>query len=277
MRAQDWCSEIPIKRVACECCIDPSTVTRAYQLLKAKGLIRRQDPGRDAANPFQQATAITEVRLPREFITGLGRSPNRPAIRREEGASTRSSISAPAIVDAKPETLVSAARKLTRTEMQAVWMRASAAERNRFFLATRDRLGSMEFDAETRLTSEDRAQIMDQVRQVSAARPPESAPRSAVNAPAAMKPRRLSLLETARVRARLLDCGNASQPTPELLRQVIWAIEEGALNRFSVGHAVNIALKKIREGAWTKPNRMPPNWSSYASPKRAVPESCTAA
>jgi len=41
-------------------------------------LIRREDPGRDPSNPFCQATAITEVRLPREFITELARSPNRP-------------------------------------------------------------------------------------------------------------------------------------------------------------------------------------------------------
>src|SRR5271170_697922 len=74
MQNGDWCSEIPLKRVALECCVDPSTVTRAYQLLKALGLIRRQDPG----NPFQQATAITEVRLPREFVSELSRSPNRP-------------------------------------------------------------------------------------------------------------------------------------------------------------------------------------------------------
>ena len=51
-RNGDWCSEIPLKRVARECCIDPSTVTRAYQVLKALGLIRRADPGRDPSNPF---------------------------------------------------------------------------------------------------------------------------------------------------------------------------------------------------------------------------------
>ena len=77
MRNGDWCSEIPLKRVARECCVDPSTVTRAYQLLKFRGLIRREDPGRDPDKPFCQATAITEVRLPREFITELGKSPNR--------------------------------------------------------------------------------------------------------------------------------------------------------------------------------------------------------
>jgi len=37
--------------------------------------------------------------------------------------------------------------------------------------------------------------------------------------------------------------------------------------------AVNIALKKLREGAWTRPNRMPPNWMIAA----ARPEICSAA
>ena len=67
MRNRDWCSEVPLKRVAALCCIDTSTVTRAYQVLKGLGLIRRESAGRDPENPFQQATAITEVRIPREL------------------------------------------------------------------------------------------------------------------------------------------------------------------------------------------------------------------
>ena len=51
----DWCSELPIRRVARECHLDSSTVTRAYQLLTKLGCMRRSDPGRDPANPFQQA------------------------------------------------------------------------------------------------------------------------------------------------------------------------------------------------------------------------------
>ena len=46
----------------------------------------------------------------------------------------------------------------------------------------------------------------------------------------------------------------------ELARQVAWSVEAGALARFGALHGLNIALKKIREGAWTRPNRMPPNW-----------------
>ena len=78
MRGGDWCSQLSLKRVASLCCVDPSTVTRAYQVLKQHGLIRREDPGRDPSNPFQQATAVTEVRLPRELLVELSRMPNRP-------------------------------------------------------------------------------------------------------------------------------------------------------------------------------------------------------
>ena len=73
----DWCSEIPLRRVAQECNLDVSTVTRAYQCLTRLGCIRRTDPGRDAANPFQQATAITEVRIPKELLQVLHQYPNR--------------------------------------------------------------------------------------------------------------------------------------------------------------------------------------------------------
>ena len=85
MKAGDWCSQIPLKLVASLCCVDPSTVTRAYQVLKKLDLIRREDPGRDPGNPFQQATAITEVRIPRELLTELSRAPNRPQRRQERG------------------------------------------------------------------------------------------------------------------------------------------------------------------------------------------------
>jgi len=61
-----------------------------------------------------------------------------------------------------------------------------------------------------------------------------------------------------------------------LLRQVVWSIEAGALRRFSAPHAINIALKKIREGSWTRPHRMPPNWVPALS-MGAVTETCRAA
>jgi len=82
MKRGDWCSEIPIRRVAAECQLDASTVTRAYQWLIRAGCLRRTDPGRDAGNPFQQATAVTEVRVPRELLVEFDRHPSRMQRRR---------------------------------------------------------------------------------------------------------------------------------------------------------------------------------------------------
>lgn len=91
------------------------------------------------------------------------------------------------------------------------------------------------------------------------------------------RPRKLSALELARTRKRLLEAVPAAAAA-EVLRQVVWAAEEGALRRFELPLAVNIALKKIREGAWTRPNRMPPNWWPSAAVGRAVaPGLCSVA
>jgi len=81
----------------------------------------------------------------------------------------------------------------------------------------------------------------------------------------------LSALEAARVRSGVLNLA-APDGAAELFRQVLWSMEEGALRRFDTRLALIIALKKIRDGAWTKPNRLPPNWLASA---RA--ETCSAA
>ena len=269
MQNGDWCSEIPLKRVAFECCVDPSTVTRAYQLLKALELIRREDPGRDPNNPFQQATAITEVQLPRDLVTELSQSPNRPM---KAHGTERFETAAPAAkgpVIAAPER-----QRFSREQTQEMWSRASAAERARYFAASRDRLTSLEFDANTQLTPEERGEILFQLGQVAAARPLANQRKSSATAPAPKGPRRLSVLELARVRREVLKVVPAAA-SPEVLRQVIWAVEQGALQRFTVTMAVNIALKKIREGAWGRPHRMPPNWLPQAHKAgNAHPEPC---
>ena len=288
-RNGDWCSEIPLKRVALECCVDPSTVTRSYQLLKTRGLIRREDPGRDPSNPFCQATAITEVRLPREFITELARSPNRPlrdpnpaetlAVPAADRREAAGSVASAATPDTQPPTSpIARAARPSRQETHALWARASEAERARFFVASRDRLTSLEFDADTRLTAEDRGQILAQLTQLAVAKPTAATtptPKSATGPYTG--PRRLSVLDLARTRNRVLETvpGKAAA---EILRQVVWAVEHGALRRFDIPMAINIALKKIRQGAWSKPNRMPPNWMPKAPGReRAVPEQCSAA
>ena len=278
MRNGDWCSEIPLKRVAAECAVDPSTVTRAYQLLKTKGLIRREDPGRDPNNPFCQATAITEVRLPREFLTGLGRSPNRssPATGAEAApipAPTTLRPATPAVASLPAPIKIT---RRSRQETQAMWSRASAAEQSRYFIASRDRLTLLEFDSDTQLTPQDRGYLLAELAQLAAARP---SPAMRANPPAKAAPsgpRRLSVLDLARARRHILS----AVPGPdghETLRQVVWAVEEGALRRFALQLALNIALKKIREGAWTRPNRMPPNWHPVQQLSRAVSEHCSAA
>jgi hypothetical protein len=282
MRSGDWSSEIPIKRVARECAIDPSTVTRAYQLLKSLGLVKREDPGRNPENPFCQATAITEVRLPRDLVIELSKCPNRPL--RDRLGTDSPSVAHPS----EPAPVASAAdmtpgepadhHRPSRAETSAMWGRASATERSRFYAASRDRLTALEFDPDTKLTPADRGQILAQLAQLAGAKPPKPTQlHSERAAPSDLKgARRLSVLELARARRRILDQVPAVAAT-EVFRQVIWAVEEGALRRFAATLALNIALKKIREGAWTKPNRMPPHWLPQSTRATAVPEYCGAA
>lgn len=269
MRSKDWCSQIALRRVALECCVDTSTVTRAYQLLKSLGLVRRQDPGRDPANPFQQATAVTEVRLPPSLLLELSSSPNRLQINKlrdsEPPAPAREVAASPA----------SEPRLPSRAQIQATWGRASHTERSRYFNASRIGQPLMEFDAASRLTADDQQQLLRQLQQMADARTMDKKRGSSVqlSSPAAhCGPRRLSLLTLAHTRRRLTAIAADAQ-APELLRQVVWAMEEGALKRFQPPLALNIALKKIRQGAWTRPNRMPPNWSRLAAPA----ETCNAA
>lgn len=300
MRNRDWCSEVPLKRVATLCCIDTSTVTRAYQVLKGLGLIRRESAGRDPENPFQQATAITEVRIPRELLTELSRAPNRANVSRLGAArSAEAMMAAPTDPTAAsaapraPEPLPSprtaptrataahpAPKHPSRQEIQAMWGRASATERSRFFTASRDGTTGLEFDPNTKLTPEDRGQLLAQLEQMARARhappPPVSAPAISSCAHPYAKPRHLSVLELARTRKRVGETVPAHEAA-EVLRQVVWAAEEGALRRFDLPLAVNIALKKIREGAWTRPNRMPPNWMRPVTGERARSETCSAA
>ena len=133
----------------------------------------------------------------------------------------------------------------------------------------------MPFDPDTRLTPEDQQQLLRQLLQMAHARSATTQAPKCVQKPASAQPvgpRRLSLFALARSRQRIAEVVTGVQ-APELLRQVIWAMEEGALKRFDPPLALNIAVKKIREGAWTRPNRMPPNWSRLA----ALPETCNAA
>jgi hypothetical protein len=284
MRRGDWCSELALKLVARECCVDSSTVTRAYQLLKKLDLIRREDPGRDPSMPFQQAIAITEVRIPRDLICSLAQSPNRArksqnepgSLQRGEGSQhNQAKPEVPIAAEPPPAVVAPPVTSLGRAESSALMSKLSAEERSEFFVASRDRRTTMRFADDSALSAEERGRVLAILASVSNEKPktPEKPPavfaKTAPNAYA--KPRKLSPLEAARLRKNILQFTPASVG-PEIFRQVLWSMEEGALRRFDSRLAANIALKKIREGAWSRPNRMPPNWM-----RRAEAEACSAA
>jgi hypothetical protein len=273
MRSRDWCSQLPIRQVAAQCCVDPSTVTRAYQVLRSLGLIRREDPGRDPLNPFQQATAVTEVLLPRELLALLPHAPNRLQI--NQLPIKKASSEASGATSAKVLTVAPTTPRPSRQQVLATWERTSASERSRYFNASRTGIASIEFDLDTRLTQQDRSELLTQLRQMAHARnTPAQDSKCVQGTPerAPCVPRRLSLLALARARQQVFQRA-APAVADEILRQVIWAIEEGALRRFEIPLALNIALKKIRQNSWTRPHRMPPNWSRLS----AAAETCNAA
>jgi hypothetical protein len=269
MKRGDWCSELPLKRVAAHCHLDVSTVTRAYQLLARLGCLRRASPGRDPRNPFQQATAITEVRLPRELLVELERHPSRrTAAAVPLPASPVPDAPAPRAAD--PFAGLSGRERLQA--LSALTRAMSAAERAQYDEAARTHREHMAFDADSRLSAEERGRVLQQLSAL--ARAPRAAPGTADAAtrPAAKARRTLSVFELARLRRDVQSAVPAAE-SPELVRQVVWSIEEGALRRFSPVHAIHIALKKIREGAWTRPNRMPPQWAR-AIGEPTLPETC---
>jgi len=274
MRRGDWCSSISLKHVAKRCVLDVSSVTRAYQQLAKLGLIRRQDPGRDPSQPFQRAVCLTEVRLPRELLAELGHYPNRPLPRDTQPAESRLAPGpAPAapgavgteVASAPPAPITDPFEGLKgaqyRQAFNALLSRLSDRERDRYNEAFRKQHLQMDFDENSQLDEESRAAVLQLLRRC-ASKVHAPAPSAEPTPPAAGKPhpRKLTLFELARLR-RELEATAGSARSGELMREVVWAVEQGALKRFTSLHAVRIALKKIREGAWTRPNRMPPNWA----------------
>lgn len=333
MQRGDWCSELPIRKVARECQLDVSTVTRAYQLLAKLGCLRRSDPGRDPANPFQQATAITEIRLPREFLVEINRHPNRrpsakalsqstgqgradPYLSPESFAPIRpgdtqgdvpsapcnhigpaAAAPQPAPVpgfesnplrqthettqpanDHSPTPIQPSADLFPgltgRARLRAIADLTSPmtpAERQAYQEAIRLHLPRMDFAADTQLSPEARSKILRLLTSLAQPSTP-SCSRLPASTNKATPARRLSTFDLSRLRHELQSATSITA-APELLRQVVWSVETGALRRFETRHALHIALKKIRQGLWTRPNRMPPNWARALSHPTA-PEPC---
>jgi hypothetical protein len=267
MRNADWCSEIPIRRVAQQCCLDVSTVTRSYQQLRRLGLLRRQDPGRDAANPFQQATAITEVLLPRELLSQLDRHPNRvsapsaaaaPAAAAAARTAAMSTADTPKHVPARQDPFPGLSLKQRLRALAELTGLMSAAEKRQFDEAQRLHSSTLQFEPDSRLGAEQRAVVLQWLELCALKPTAADASPDMASAPLSV-PRRLSVFELASLRRQLQGLVDLPQ-VPDRLREVVWSIEEGALRRFQSLHAMRIALKKIREGLWSRPNRMPPNW-----------------
>jgi hypothetical protein len=290
MRNRDWCSSIPLKRVAALCALDVSSVTRAYQTLVRLGLIRRQDPGRDPMRPFEQAVAITEVRLPRELLAELASYPDR-ACKPTSSSATPWAASTVALQTpaTQPEAGEGSARLrvdsfsgMSGRERQrllgALRHRLSADERRQFDEALRARRPEIIFEEASQLSSAERATLQQilQIASQTTASSTAAGGNSAVGA-IAETVRRLTVFELARLQRDLRIITGAQRAT-ELLCEVVWAVEQGALRRFARLHAIRIALKKIREGAWTRPNRMPPSWSRELTPSHpALPDLCKTA
>lgn len=268
-----WVSQVPIRLVASACGLDVATVTRAYQWLKGRGLVRRVDAGRDDANPFRQATALTEVFVPRELVQRLAAEPNRGrGERKTPVVRPPADVAKPLAAAPQQPPAATPTPVVSRRESALILQKLSDGERGRLYAAQRDRKTDLEFDADTRLTEPERAHVLHTVRLVAAARP-TSAPATTVRTP---KPRaRLSVLQLAEARARIQKAKGEGdgRDVHQLLREVVWSVEEGALAKFEPGHALAIACKKIREGAWATPYRMPANWRG----KHALPETCSAA
>ena len=283
MQRGDWCSEIPLSRVANECDLDISTVTRAYQLLIRLGCLRRTDPGRNPANPFQQATAITEVRVPKDLLVDLERHPNRRSTKapeqRQQGRALKPSDfpaptspttpASPSSASAVPDPFPGLSGRDRARALSELTDQMSDTERHAYQEALRFHRPHMEFDAQSKLTSDARSKIQRTLTNLITTNSPNPSirPSSPGRKPL---PRKLSLFELARLNHELQSATSPAS-APELMRQVTWSIQHGALRRFDTRHALNIALKKIREGTWSRPHRMPPNWIP------AAPEPCHAA
>ncbi len=274
-RNGDWCSQFSLHFIAQQCEVDTSTVTRAYQVLRRLGLVRRTDPGRDVANPFEQATAITEVLLPAGLFAELQASPNRPT-GRSRVTMPAQALAGPAPADPPKPSNPHAQMDIRerRARIKFLSEQLSPTELARWHKALCSSAKQLDFDPDTRVPAELQAEIQQYLGSRETPKEPLAAPPVAAAADL-KRPRRLSVFEVARLRHGLQKLACVDR-VDELTREVLWSIEAGALRTFGVTHAINIALKKVREGQWSRPHRMPPNWLRKVS-EGARPETCNRA
>jgi len=192
------------------------------------------------------------------MLPQLDRYPNRTRVAHDPLPAASPVVEAPAAARTDPFPGLSLRQKLRALGELTALM--SACERRQFDEAQRLHAQSMSFEEASRLGPGQRATVL-QWLEACAVKPTARAPESArLPTPQAAGPRQLTVFELARLRRELQAVVDPSQ-VAERLREVVWSIEEGALRRFQSLHAMRIALKKIRDGLWSRPNRMPPNWA----------------
>jgi hypothetical protein len=266
-----WVSQVPIRVVARECGVDEATVTRAYQWLKGRGLIRRIDAGRDEANPFQKATALTEVFVPRELVRSLAAEPNRRSAATPPSRPSQREPLAP-----QSPTPPAHGAAVSRSESRRIFQKLSPAERARFYSAQRQRVAHIDFDDASPLTDPERAHVLETLRLLAEARPTDAVTTRPARDPApAPRKTRLSALQLVELRTRITRAKGEGdrREVGTLLQEIAWSIEQGSLARFERAHALSIACKKVREGAWSTPFGMPAGWAAHP----AVTGHCSAA
>ena len=169
---------------------------------------------------------------------------------------------------------MSGAPALSRRESQRILQKLSDGERGRLYAGQRDRKVELEFDADSRLSDSERRHVLETPRLVAGARPAAAASAShPANRPPA--PRQLSALQLVDTRQRLRKAKGEGdgRDIDQLLHGIAWSVEKGSLGKFEVKHALAIACKKVRDGAWSTPFGMPADWTL----RRAHSEACGAA
>jgi hypothetical protein len=273
-RNGNFLSEITLSEVATRLGCDESSVTRAYQRLRQEGLLRRQSPGRDPADPHREPTAITEVTLPSELLKQILSAPDRRQRAAIDGQSTQSTVHTVVAIPASADTRTEQTTAAGDSEA-AAWVRPHGAlrialralsrmspqERRRYEAFRERKIDALEWDPDTALTPEECEVTLMTLRQarltpVQTPRPSTPALRPSI---AVQGPRRLSSFTQAQIRSRLVQY-MALKKVPIRLLEITWAIETGSLRKHPVLLAINIALKKVRERLWTRPYRMPPHF-----------------
>lgn len=261
-----YCSEIPIRVVAERCRVSPSQVSRAYQELRAAGLIERIDPGRDASRPMQQAVALTQCCLPPALVHRLGTYPNRARRANHSPAERETVPPAAANSPASAAAAVSDPLKgLTGRERRAALDRLleplSPAERARYHEAACHSAPKIEFDAGSQAPEQTRRTVLQLLARCAQSKPEAPRVSACSSSPSPTQvPRRISMTQLADLR-RGLQRAAGTLEVDELLRQVVWSVLHGALQKHTVVHGLRLGVKLVRNRVWTRPHRMPPNWA----------------